>query len=64
LYIADHPIPVDKNFYTLDKNIKRIICRLIKVSVLISIRVSSYEDIIEAQRQSDFKEAGFEASRR
>jgi hypothetical protein len=61
LYIADHPIPVDRKLYILGKNIKRIIYRLIKVAMLIGIRISSYEDIIEAQRQDDFRKARVKA---
>jgi hypothetical protein len=55
---------VDGKLYILSKNIKRIIYSLIKVAVLISIRISSYEDIIKAQRQGDCRKAGVEADRR
>ena len=50
-----------KTHYILDKNIKRNIYRLTKAAALVSIRVSSYEDIINAQKQCDFREAEFGA---
>jgi hypothetical protein len=36
----------------------------IKAAALVSIRVSSYEDIIKAQKQRDFREAGVKAGQR
>jgi len=47
-----------QKLYILGKNIKESF-----VAVLISIRVSSYKDIIKAQRQGDFREAVVEAGR-
>jgi hypothetical protein len=58
-------ILLDENsIYFLGKNIKRNSYRSIKAATLVSIRVSSYEDIIKAQKQRDFREARVKAGQR
>ena len=61
---ADRAILLDENLLLFEQNNEKTTRKSIKATVVGSARVMSYEDIVEAQRQRDIKEAAAEAVRR
>jgi hypothetical protein len=60
---ADQAILLDENSLLFEQNNEKTTCKSIRATVVGSTRVMSYEDIVEAQRQRDLKEATAEVSR-
>ncbi|KAN0117098.1 hypothetical protein V8E51_003075 [Hyaloscypha variabilis] len=60
---ADRAILLDKNLLLFEQNNEKTTRKSIKATVVGGARVMSYEDIVEAQRQRDIKEAAAEAAR-
>jgi hypothetical protein len=54
---ADRAILLDENLLLFEQNNEKATRKSIKATVVGSARVMSYEDIVEAQKQRDIKEA-------
>jgi hypothetical protein len=54
---AEQAILLDKNLLLFEQNNEKATRKSIKATVVGSARVMSYEDIVEAQKQRDIKEA-------
>jgi hypothetical protein len=54
---ADRAILLDENLLLFEQNNEKITRKSVKATVVGSARVLSYEDIVEAQKQRDIKEA-------
>jgi hypothetical protein len=61
---ADRAILLDENFLLFEQNNEKATCKSIIATVVGSARVMSYEDIVEAQKQREIKEAAAEATQR
>lgn len=59
---ANRAILLDKNLLLFKQNNEKTTRKSMKVIVVGSVRVMSYKDIIEAQKQRDLKEAAAEAT--
>jgi hypothetical protein len=60
---ADRAILLDENLLLFEQNNEKTTHKSMKATVVGSARVMSYEDIVEAQKQRDIKEATAEAGR-
>jgi hypothetical protein len=60
---AEQAILLDKNLLLFEQNNEKATRKSIKATVVGSARVMSYEDIVEAQKQRDIKEAAAEVTR-
>jgi hypothetical protein len=60
---ADRAILLDENLLLFEQNNEKATRKSIKATVVASARVMSYEDIVEAQKQRDVKEAAAEVTR-
>jgi hypothetical protein len=60
---ADRAILLDENLLLFEQNNEKATRKSIRATVVGSARVMSYEDIVEAQKQRDVKEAAAEATR-
>ena len=55
---------MDENFLLFEQNNEKATCKSIIATVVGSARVMNYEDIVEAQKQGEIKEAAAEATQR
>jgi hypothetical protein len=60
---TNRAILLDENLLLFKQNNKKATRKSIRAIVVGSVRVMSYEDIVEAQKQRDIKEAAAEAAR-
>jgi len=60
---ADRAILLDENLLLFEQNNEKATRKSIRATVVGSARVMSYEDIVEAQKQRDIKEAAAEVTR-
>ena len=60
---TDRAILLDENLLLFEQNNEKATRKSIRAIVVGSTRVMSYEDIIEAQKQRDIKEAAAEVTR-
>ncbi|KAH9205436.1 hypothetical protein DL95DRAFT_491157, partial [Leptodontidium sp. 2 PMI_412] len=60
---ADRAILLDENLLLFEQNNEKAARKSIRATVVGSARVMSYEDIVQAQKQRDIKEAAAEATR-
>ena len=60
---ADRAILLDENLLLFEQNNEKATRKSIRATVVGSVRAMSYEDIVEAQKQRNIKEAAAEATR-
>jgi uncharacterized protein YdeI (YjbR/CyaY-like superfamily) len=60
---ADRAILLDENLLLFEQNNEKATRKSIRATVVGSARVMSYEDIVEAQKQREIKEAAAAAAR-
>jgi hypothetical protein len=60
---CNQAILLDKNLLLFEQNNKKTTRKSIKATVVGSVRVMSYEDIVKVQKQRDIKEVAAEVTR-